>query len=144
MKFTHNAIEAKDISKTIEFYEDFCELRIVKDRRDLITRSPQFEGATRRVVWMAPKAEASPLFVIIEETTRDEKTDSFVRHFGFEVETREKVDFLYKKALNKSYKVVEPRDMGDFLGYLFLVKDPDGRFVEFTAGQKVEPEGWDI
>jgi catechol 2,3-dioxygenase-like lactoylglutathione lyase family enzyme len=140
MKFTHNAIETKDIDKTIEFYTDFCEMRIVKDRHDPTTQ-PDFN---RRVVWMAPVAEESPLLVIIEEPQMKRREDSWARHLGFETGSRDKVGFLYQKALNRDdCEVTIPEDHGETIGYLFLMTDPDGRIVEFTAGQKVGPEGWD-
>lgn len=123
MKFTHNALMVKDIEKTASFYEAVCEMRRVKT----------YGSGVKKVCWLAPKDQELPLFVL--SCGRPPESEPVMRHFGFDLETREAVDEKYKFCIEQGYQVGHVGYYGETAGYLFFVRDPDGRNVEFSAEQ---------
>lgn len=140
LSFTHNAFLTADIDACLDFYQRWCGMRIVKDRgRD--------DPDQAHVVWLAPKDHDAPIFVIAHHPSMPALTpasEPVLRHFGFDLGTREAVDELYRRFVAAGVAAPEPEDLGDIAGYLFFVRDPDGRVVEFSAGQDVTPAAWDV
>lgn len=137
MKFTHNAFLTCFLEDTLSFYRDCCAMRVVKDR------GAESE-ALGRVIWMAPEDGEEPIFVIAELLkAREQVRDPVMRHFGFDLKTREAVDGHYQKLCELGYKPSKPEYWGEVAGYLFFLHDPDGRVVEFSAEQDVSPKNWD-
>ncbi|MBZ0253408.1 MAG: VOC family protein [Candidatus Methylomirabilis sp.] len=138
IRFTHNAFETRNLDAVLSFYRDLCAMRAVKDRVDATT------GV--RVVWLAPEDQDLPIFVVIEVDTLPEverRRESTLRHFGFELASREAVDAKAREFAEAGYAVEGPLFVNDVVGYIFMVRDPDGRWVEFNAGQDVTPANWD-
>lgn len=135
MQFTHNAIITTDVAALISFYTRWCSMRLVKDR----------ESDGIRVAWLAPAEQDDFVFVVIETSQPDRvlPDPSLGVHYGFQLESREAVDALHAEMQAAGYEVDPPSDQGEIVGYVFTVKDPDGRNVEFNAGQDVSPSNWD-
>lgn len=137
-QFTHNAIQSGDIAACIDFYQRFCRMRLVKDRVD--------EDGVGRVVWLAPAEGVSPIFVVSEgkgPRDLDARSEPLMRHFGFQLGSRAEVDALYAEVRAAGFPAMEPSYWGAVAGYLFMVRDPDGRVVEFSTEQDVSPKNWD-
>jgi hypothetical protein len=59
-------------------------------------------------------------------------------HFGAQCELREQVDQIAERGREIGILVEPPRDAGGSVGYFTMLRDPDGRLVEFTNGQPIE------
>lgn len=127
INWTHITIGTRDFERSIKFYEEFCDLRIVRDRRD-----EKGEGT----VWLGTQtdSEDAPNFVLVIIKAED---FSRVDHLGFQCDSREKVEEIAKRAEAKGILEYPPTDSGGAVGYWTIVKDPDGHSVEFTFGQPI-------
>lgn len=126
INWTHITIGVSDFQRSIRFYEDYCDLKIVRDRRD-----PTGQGT----VWLGTRSEtaaAEPKFVLVLM-----KAESFSRidHLGFQCDSRRAVDEIAGRAGREGILEYPPTDSGGAVGYWTIVRDPDGHFVEFTHGQ---------
>jgi len=136
-RFTHNAFLTAELEGCVEFYERFCALRVVKRYGG---------GEATPVAWLAPQDAESPIFVIAEAPGMpavDRSSDPVLRHFGFDLGSAEAVDEMFDRLCAAGLEAAPPRDWGPVAGYLTFVRDPDGRVVEFSAGQDVSPANWD-
>lgn len=127
INWTHITIGVSDFDRSIRFYEDFCNLKIVRDRRD-----EKGEGT----VWLGTQtdSEETPNFVLVLM-----KAEDFTRvdHLGFQCDSRETVEKVAKRAEAENILEYPPTDSGGAVGYWTIIKDPDGHFVEFTYGQPI-------
>lgn len=129
-RFTHVALQTRDIDASIAFYRKYCGLRIVHDRTEDF-----------RVVWLGA-GEQPPRFVIVllhKDYARNEQPE--YQHLGLAVERREDVDRIYAEAAREGIAVWPPTDGGPVVGYFCAVRDPDGNIVEFSHGQPIGPVG---
>lgn len=134
MHFTHNAIITENVQALVDFYTRWCSMRLVKDRRE----------EDRRVAWLAPRHRDDLVFVVIQvERAGNTEDASLGIHYGFQLESREAVNALYREMHSAGLNPSQPADEGEIVGYIFFVKDPDGRNVEFNFGQNVGPDNWD-
>jgi len=102
--------------------------------------------APERVVWLAPARAGSPVFVFVEEPGAPPTPvprDPLLRHLGFELGSRGGIDRLYERLTAAGLDVTAPVRVDEVVGYVTLVRDPDGRVVEFSHGQDVSPASWD-
>lgn len=137
MRFTHNAILTGHVTELVAFYTSWCGMRLVKDR-------VAEEG--RRVVWLAPSGRDDFVFVVIQTRPdyRDDATSAGI-HYGFQLESRAAVNQLYFAMLEAAADLDgPPRYEGPVVGYIFMAKDPDGRWVEFNAEQHIESSEWQV
>ena len=133
--FTHNAFPTARLDACIAFYESVAAMRVVKSRGD--------DG--ERVVWLAPAAADTPIFVLVERPSRAPHThaEPLLRHLGFEVSDRAALDALHTHVMALGLAASPPEYVDAIVGHIFMVRDPDGRVVEFSAGQDVSPANWD-
>jgi catechol 2,3-dioxygenase-like lactoylglutathione lyase family enzyme len=127
---THVALFVRDPGHTVDFYQRFVGLHLVHDRTD--------EGT--RVVWLSER-ERDPEFVIvaIAAPPADEGVPPHMAHFGYDVPSRAVVDEIAARAEKEGILEEGPVDAGDIVGYLCIVRDPDGNLVEFSHGQPINP-----
>jgi catechol 2,3-dioxygenase-like lactoylglutathione lyase family enzyme len=127
---THVALFVRDPGRTVDFYQRFVGLHVVHDRTD--------EGT--RVVWLSER-ERDPEFVIvaIAAPPADEGVPPHMAHFGYDVPSRAAVDEIAARAEKEGILEKGPLDAGDIVGYLCIVRDPDGNLVEFSHGQPINP-----
>ena len=122
-RWTHVVLKVSDLDRSIAFYRRYCGLEIVRDGRP--------RGHT---VWLAP-APRSPgpsAFVLVLYLT---EIDFRLDHLGFECDSRDEVDAVAAEARTLGILAQPPVDVGGDLGYLTMIRDPDGHLVEFTHGQ---------
>ncbi len=128
IKWTHITIGTSDFDRSIAFYRDFCNLKVVRDRR-------RKEGGG--TVWLGSQNDSpdNPSFVLVLMRST---TISPVDHLGFECGSKEEVESIARRAEKEGILENPPTDSGGVVGYWTIVKDPDGHFVEFTYGQPIK------
>lgn len=122
-RWSHVVLKVSDLDRSIAFYRRFCGLEIVRDGRP--------RGHT---VWLAPpgKGPGHPAFVLVLYLT---EIDCRLDHLGFECDSREEVDAVAAEGRELGILAQPAVDVGGDLGYLTMIRDPDGHVVEFTHGQ---------
>lgn len=127
---THVALFVKDPARTVDFYQRFVGLYLVHDRTDNGTR----------VVWLSEQ-EQDPSFVIVAITAppAQQGVPPHMAHFGYDVPSRDRVDEIAARAAQEGILEQSPVDAGKIVGYMCIVRDPDGNLVEFSHGQPINP-----
>jgi catechol 2,3-dioxygenase-like lactoylglutathione lyase family enzyme len=128
---THVALFVKDPARTVDFYQRFVGLHVVHDRTDNATR----------VVWLSETAR-DPEFVIvaIAAAPGPAGVPPHMAHFGYDVPSRAAVDEIAARAREEGILEQLPTYAGEIVGYLCIVRDPDGNLVEFSHGQPINPK----
>jgi lactoylglutathione lyase len=122
-RWTHVVLKVSDLERSIRFYGRFCGLELVHDSRPA--------GHT---VWLGPKGAPAgvPAFVLVLYQTR---IDCRLDHLGFQCDAREEVDRVAAEGELLGILHAAPFDGGGDIGYVTMLRDPDGHVVEFTFGQ---------
>jgi catechol 2,3-dioxygenase-like lactoylglutathione lyase family enzyme len=125
VRWTHVVLKVADLDRSIAFYERFCALEVVHDGRP-----------TGHTVWLAPPppAGAPPPFVLVLYLTA---VDCRVDHLGFQCGSRAEVDHVAAEGARLGILAEGPFDLGGDIGYVAMLRDPDGHRVEFTFGQRI-------
>ncbi len=123
VRFTHIVLKVAELDRSIAFYRRFCGLEVVRDGRP-----------AGRTVWLAPtrRAPGLPAFVLVLYLTA---IDCRVDHLGFQCDAREEVDRIAAEGERLGILKEPPFDGRGDIGYLTMLRDPDGHVVEFTFGQ---------
>lgn len=122
---SHIALIVRDINKMIDFYREFTGMNVIHNRND--------EGVN--VAWLRLPEPSSLIIVMIEDKNFEITKLQRMNHFGFDAASREVVDELAKKGEKLGILIQPAVDGGKILGYLCLVEDPDGNYLEFAYGQ---------
>lgn len=124
--FTHLALHVRDLDACIDFYSEYCGMRIVHER----------SSNDKRIVWIAePGRERELIFVLMPGGPGHEQAGTDYGHIGFAVESREAVDLIATRARRENRLAWEQVDEPYPVGYYCGVRDPDGKIVEFSYGQ---------
>ena len=76
---THIALHVRDLEPCVEFYREFCGLRLIRERG----------GGAKRVVWLAePGREGEFIFVLIPGGPGRAQADNDFSHLGFALESK--------------------------------------------------------
>ncbi|WP_312520481.1 VOC family protein, partial [Stutzerimonas nitrititolerans] len=114
---THLALHVPDLDACVEFYADFCGMRVFHER----------PGKGSRIVWMAePGKERTFIFVIMPGGTDRALAENDYSHFGFALSSRSEVDALAARARQAGCLIWEPRDEPYPVGYYCGLRDPAG------------------
>ena len=125
---THVAIHARDPERSAEFYKSYVGLREVHRRVD--------DGVT--VVWLGEEGrEHEFVIVVLGLPHANVVNPAPMAHIGYAVESRDDVDRLAARANAEGILREPARDAGPVVGYLCIVEDPDGNWVEFSHGQSL-------
>jgi lactoylglutathione lyase len=125
-RWTHVVLKVADLERSVAFYRRFCALELAHDSRP--------GGHT---VWLAPRGAApggTPTFVLVLYQTR---IDCHLDHLGFQCDAREEVDRVAAEAERLGILHAPPFDGGGDIGYVAMIRDPDGHVLEFTFGQPI-------
>ncbi len=128
-QLTHVALRAKDLERSIAFYERYAALHVCHDRND--------DGT--RVVWLAERPEDPNFVFVLIPMAHADAGHAGVHHFGFAMASREEVDAMAAMARADGMLREGPKDAGPVVGYYCIVEDPDGNWVEFSHGQSINP-----
>lgn len=125
---THIAMQVRKIDACVDFYRRYCGMNVVHQR----------QGGD--VVWLAePGRERELILVLMRGPTQRPQDEDDYGHLGFALETREAVDAVADRARAEGCLVWAPRDEPYPVGYYCGLRDPDGKFVEFSHGQPLGP-----
>lgn len=127
---THIALHVPDLQACIDFYEQFCGMRVIHERA----------GKGSKIVWMAePGKEHQFIFVIMPGGIDRHLAADDYSHFGFAVDSRLQVDEIARQAEQAGCLIWAPRDEPYPVGYYCGLRDPAGNYVEFSYGQPLGP-----
>lgn len=125
-RWTHITFNVSDVDRSIDFYNSFCNLVVLRDRR-------REGGGT---VWLGPETHSgeNPTFVMVIGKGEISPLD----HLGFQCEAKEDVDRIAARAKQLGILELPPQDLGAPVGYFTMLRDPDGHLIEFTYGQPLK------
>ncbi len=135
-RWTHIALRVKDIDATIDWYTTFTPLELIDKRTD----SDGF-GA-----WLGMPGETNNPFILVVAQFL-EGHDPFAdapqsvlgpfAHLGIELPNQADVDAVAEQGREAGCLAMEARMMPPPIGYICMLKDPDGNTVEFSWDQGV-------
>ena len=135
---THVAFMVQSMEASIAFYERYAHMSIVHHRAD--------KDGHGRVAWISDGTR--PFVIVLIESPNSFPGSGFIpralthllphfAHLGVACDSREEVDEACKKARQEGILEMEPQDLGETVGYLGLIRDPDGNSLEVSYGQEV-------
>lgn len=140
---THIALPVRDLAKQLAFYEKYTTLKVVSQREDPETHL--------RTAWLANERDINPeggarfVIVLIEgslprDVVGDEIKEEYtfltsISHLGISLETRDDIDRVAAMAKEEGTLVLGPMYRNEVVGYICLLRDPDGNNVEFSVEQ---------
>ena len=123
---THLALHVKDLNACIEFYQSYCGMQVIHQRKSY----------DNQVVWLAEEGhEEDFILVVLPDGPGRNQSEKDFSHLGFALESRKSVDAIAERAREEGILAWEPKQEPYPVGYYCAVKDPDGNFVEFSFGQ---------
>lgn len=135
-RWTHIALRVSDMDATINWYREFTPLELIDRRED-----DMGYGA-----WLGMHGETNNPFILVLAQFFDGKnpfhdaplaTLAPFAHLGIELPTKEDVDAVAAKAKPAGCLVMPPTKMPAPIGYITMLRDPDGNMVEFSWDQGV-------
>ncbi|MEM8748407.1 MAG: VOC family protein [Actinomycetota bacterium] len=135
-RWTHVALRVTDIDETIAWYREFTNLELLVKRED-----DDGYGA-----WLGhPDAGEFPFVLVLAQFFPDKDpfgdapiaTLSPFAHIGIELPTKEAVDEIAAKGEAAGCLGMPARQMPDPIGYICMLRDPDGNNLEFSYDQGV-------
>ncbi|MDB0005856.1 VOC family protein [Ilumatobacteraceae bacterium] len=135
-RWTHVALRVDDIDKTIDFYTSMTPLELIDRRED-----DMGYGA-----WLGMPGETNNPFILVIAQFFPE-TDPFKNaptavlapfaHLGIEMSEKSNVDEIATRAEAAGCLAMPPTMMPPPIGYICMLRDPDGNMVEFSWDQGV-------
>lgn len=135
-RWTHIALRVGDIDRTIAWFTEFTPLELL-DRR-----SDEFgHGA-----WLGQPGAANHPFILVivqffpgSDPFADAPQEVLApfAHLGIELTTRQAVDSIAARGLEAGCLAREATQMPSPIGYICMLRDPDGNMVEFSFDQGV-------
>ena len=127
MKCTHIALQVLRIDDSIRFYQRFCGMTVVHERKE-----------ESHVVWMGWGEDPPRFVIVLIARPYEQNIPPPWQHIGMAVDSRETVDELFDRAQQDGLKGLwPPVDAGPIVGFYCGVPDPDGNVVEFSFGQRI-------
>lgn len=130
------ALRVKDVDATVEWYTTFTPLRVLNRNNDKFGRG----------VWLGHAEPSENPFVLVAAEFFPE-TDPFkdspvasigvFNHIGIELPTKDDVDAVAAQGETAGCLGMSARWMPDPVGYICMLTDPDGNWVEFSYDQGV-------
>lgn len=139
---THIALPVRSIDAMKDFYARYTTMVVISERTD-----PETGLST---IWLANErdiTERGARFVIVliegaipRDVVGDEMVEQYgfltsFSHLGFSLDTRDEVDRVAALAESEGCLVLGPMYRNDVVGYICLIRDPDGNNVEFSVEQ---------
>lgn len=145
---THIALPVRDLDATLAWYRRYTTLEVIHEREDPETKL--------KTAWLANPGDRTALgdeigvaaakFVIVliagklpTNITGDIKEEygflTSISHLGLSLDSREDVDRVAEMAKQDGCLLLGPMYRNVVVGYICVVKDPDGNNVEFSVEQ---------
>lgn len=125
--FTHVALSAADLDKSIDFYQRYANMSIMHERID--------EDSDKRVIWLSDKTR--PFVLVLVQSSNPVPILGPFAHLGVGCHSKSDVDALCAKARSEGILAKEPTDSGYPVGYWAFISDPDGHTLEISYGQEI-------
>jgi lactoylglutathione lyase len=135
-RWTHMALRVSDIQATIDWYCEYTPLELLDRRED-----DMGYGA-----WLGMPDTAERPFILVAAQFFPE-TDPFAdapqevlapfAHFGMEMPDKDQVDAMAAKGEAAGCLAMPPTMMPPPIGYICMLRDPDGNMVEYSWDQGV-------
>jgi len=142
-RWTHIALRVKNIDETIAFYTSMTPLELLDKRSDEFGH-----GA-----WLGHSDNADKPFILVLAQFFPE-TDPFkdapqevlapFAHLGIELTSRQELDDLAARAKEAGCLAMPPTEMPPPIGYICMVRDPDGNMIEFSYDQGVYAKAQEV
>ncbi|BAN04544.1 VOC family protein [Ilumatobacter coccineus] len=135
-RWTHIALRVRDMDASIAWYEKFTPLELI-DRR---------EDEAGYGCWLGMPGETNNPFILVMAQffpDKDPFADSPIAtlspfaHLGMELPNREAIDATAELAKEHDCLGMPPTMMPPPIGYITMLRDPDGNMVEFSWDQGV-------
>jgi catechol 2,3-dioxygenase-like lactoylglutathione lyase family enzyme len=140
---THIALPVRNLDAQLVFYAKHTRMRVISTRKD--------EQTGLRTAWLANERDIRPdggarfVIVLIEgslprDVVGDEMKEEYtfltsISHLGISLDTRDDVDRVAAMAKADGTLVLGPMYRNEVVGYICLLRDPDGNNVEFSVEQ---------
>jgi catechol 2,3-dioxygenase-like lactoylglutathione lyase family enzyme len=142
-RWTHIALPSHDIDKSIAWYEKHTPLRLL-DRR---------EDADGYGAWLGhPEAADHPFVLVLASFFPGH--DPFAgepfaalnpfAHLGIELPEHADIDDVAARAEAAGCLAMAPTEMPAPIGYICMLRDPDGNMVEFSYDQGVYAKAQEV
>ena len=141
--WTHIALRVKDIDASIAWYGRYTHF-------SLLSRGEDADGKN---AWLGDSSQAASPFILVLGQFY-EGHDPFApadhpplgpfAHIGIEVPSKAMVDDLAARAKTEGCLAFGPLQMPKQIGYICLIKDPDGNNIEFSYDQGVYEKAREI
>ncbi len=129
-KLTHIALHVEDLDACIEFYQNYCHMKIIRRRNQ----------PPNQVIWLAEFGREQEFVLVLLQGGRAQAVfEDNYGHLGFAVASKQQVDTIAAKAKQQGILVWPPRQEAYPVGYYCGLLDPNGNFVEFSYGQPLGP-----
>lgn len=139
---THIALPVRNMADMLAFYERYTTMKLIHQRTD--------DETGLQSVWLANERDITEdgarfVIVLIEgQVPRGVVGDAIEEHYGFltsfshlgfSLESREEVDRVAALAEEEGRLVLGPMYRNEVVGYICLIRDPDGNNLEFSVEQ---------
>ncbi len=139
---THIALPVRNLNAQLAFYAKHTSMRVVSTREDPETGL--------RTAWIANERDITPngarfVIVLIEgslprDVVGDEMKEEYtfltsISHLGISMDSRADIDRIAAIAKAEGTLVLGPMYRNPVVGYICLVRDPDGNNIEFSVEQ---------
>lgn len=139
---THIALPVRSIAEMTAFYQRYTTMKVISERTD--------DETGLGTIWLANERDITPagarfVIVLIEgEIPRHvvgdalEERHGFLTsfsHLGFSLNSRAEVDRVAELADREGCLVLGPMYRNEVVGYICLIRDPDGNNIEFSVEQ---------
>ena len=142
-RWTHLALRVGDIDESIRWYERFTPLELLDRHQDELGF-----GA-----WLGhPDSADRPFILVLAQFLP--ATDPFgahprevlapFAHLGIELPERQDIDDIAARAESAGCLAMAPRQMPDPIGYICMLRDPDGNMIEFSYDQGVYAKAQEV
>ena len=142
-RWTHVALRVRDIDATIAWYERHTPLELLDRRED-----DMGYGA-----WLGHPDQADKPFILVVAQFFPE-TDPFAdapqeilapfAHLGIEMTAREEIDRVAADGEAAGCLGYPPTQMPAPIGYICMLRDPDGNMVEYSFDQGVYAKAQEV
>ena len=135
-RWTHIALRVKDIDASIAWYTEFTPLQLLDKRSD------EFGFGA----WLGQSDSPDKPFILVlaqffpaTDPFKDSPQEVLApfAHLGIELTSRDAIDAMAAKAASRGCLGMPATEMPPPIGYICMVRDPEGNMIEFSFDQGV-------
>lgn len=140
MRWTHIALPATDIDKTIDWYTRYTPLELLDRRTDA-------DGTS---AWLGHSDQVDKPFILVlvsfikDQDKGQQPIMAPFAHIGIEVTSKAEIDEIAKRGQAEGCLEWPATLMPPPIGYICALKDPDGNMIEFSYDQGVYAKAQEV